>query len=108
MYRILSWFLFQLNFIINIKLSIFYYGYHFFTFQKCYWFINVLLLCRSSWSVSCLSCLWCCCLVYSGFEVPIQLRDALKQTCSSTSHLNVSFAYVGVHAVYAVLKSWVK
>ncbi|XP_046644226.1 uncharacterized protein LOC124329210 isoform X2 [Daphnia pulicaria] len=55
---------------------------------------------------------WCCCLVYSGFAAPFQLRDPLKwslvQTCSSTSHLNVSFAYVGVHAVFAVLNSWVK
>ncbi len=36
------------------------------------------MLCRIPWSVWCLSCLWCCCLLWSGFAVIFYLRDALK------------------------------
>jgi hypothetical protein len=44
---------------------------------------------------------WFC----SPFPVERCSEMELVQTCSSTSVLNVSFAYVGVHA-YDVLKSW--
>jgi hypothetical protein len=44
---------------------------------------------------------WFCC----HFPVEKCTEMELVQTCSSTSHLNVSFFYVGVRAV---LISWVK
>jgi hypothetical protein len=47
---------------------------------------------------------WFC----SYFPVERCAEMELVQTCSSTSHLNVLFVYVGVLAVYAVLNSWVK
>jgi hypothetical protein len=47
---------------------------------------------------------WFC----SPFPVERCSEMEFVQTCSSTSHLNVSFVYVGVHAVYAVLNGWVK
>ncbi|EFX86609.1 hypothetical protein DAPPUDRAFT_307889, partial [Daphnia pulex] len=63
---------------------------------------------RSSWSVMFELFLvllfgeqWFC----SPFPVERCSEMELVQTCSSTSHLNVSFVYVGVHAV---LNSWVK
>jgi hypothetical protein len=42
---------------------------------------------------------WFCC----HFKVERCVEMEFVQTCSSKSYFNVSFAYVGVHAVYAVL-----
>jgi hypothetical protein len=47
---------------------------------------------------------WFC----SPFPVERCSEMKLMQTCRSTSPFNVPFFYVGVHAVYEVLKSWVK
>jgi hypothetical protein len=47
---------------------------------------------------------WFC----SPFPVERCSEMEFVQTCRSISHLNVSFVYVGVHAVYAVLNGWCK
>jgi hypothetical protein len=109
MYRILSWFLFQFKFIVYFKLSKFYYWYPFFTFQNV--IVSLMFFCFVGvhgqfelFTVLLFGVQW----FYSPYPVNRCSEMELVQTCSSTSHLNVTFAYVFVHASYAVLNSWVK
>jgi hypothetical protein len=109
MYRILSWFLFQFNLIINCKLSKIYYRFPFFTFQNV--IVSLMFFCfvgihgqLEPFTLLQFGVQWFC----SPFPVERCPEMELMQTYSSTSYMNVSFAYVGVHSVYAVFNSWVK
>jgi hypothetical protein len=89
MYRILFWFLFQ------FKLSKFYYRYPFFTFQNVivslmfFCFVGVFALNGplQLFTLLLFGVHWFCSL----FPVERCSEMELVQTCSSTSHLNVSF-----------------
>jgi hypothetical protein len=75
MYRILSWFLFQFNLIMNCKLSKIYYRFPFFTFQNV--IVSLMFFCFVGIHGQ-LEPFTLLQLVYSGFAVPFQLRDVLK------------------------------
>jgi hypothetical protein len=85
MYRILFWFLFQ------FKLSKFYYWYPFFTFQNV--IVSLMFFCfvgvngQLQLFMLLFGVHWSC----SPFPVERCSEMELVQTCSSTSHLNVSF-----------------